>query len=49
MGLWYILEYQYPKEMGLADLSCLTSLNKRVQERDDWDDPLKGRLEERDD
>ena len=24
MGLWYILEYQYPKEMGLADLSCLT-------------------------
>ena len=24
MGLWYILEYQYPKEMGLADLSCLS-------------------------
>merc|ERR1712183_896051 len=24
MGLWYIPEYQYPKEMGLADLSCLS-------------------------
>ena len=24
MGLWYILEYQYPKEMGLDNLSCLT-------------------------
>jgi len=23
MGPWYILEYQYPKEMKMADLSCL--------------------------
>ena len=24
MGLWYILEYQYPTEMAVADLSCLS-------------------------
>ena len=23
MGPWYILEYQYPHEMKMADLSCL--------------------------
>ena len=23
MGPWYILEYQYPGEMKMADLSCL--------------------------
>lgn len=24
MGHWYILEYQYPREMALTDLSCLS-------------------------
>ena len=23
MGPWYIQEYQYPREMNMADLSCL--------------------------
>ena len=23
MGSWFIQEYQYPKEMKMADLSCL--------------------------
>ena len=29
MGLWYILEYQYPREMAVADLSCLSFRSHR--------------------
>ena len=34
MGLWYILEYQYPTEMAVADLSCLSFRFLLLQIRD---------------
>merc|ERR1712032_960304 len=32
MGLWYILEYQYPTEMAVADLSCLSFRFREAEE-----------------